>query len=549
MSSSIWVVDSSFKRTQVKVTPGKYMREVLEESCKSRKLTPEGHTLKTQNNKVVDLSQPFRLSGLSAGAKLQLVQASKSPGVVSVALQLPDSEGGGRLNDKFPSNTSLWLVLRKYEDAVAGSPPRKLNLTQRGTPSGSSGAGRLNYEQPCLHLMNRNMETFTDLQKTFAQLGLNGGSVLIRLSFKATDTPLEEAMGEITEYFSSVDTVPAAAGSSANQAAEAVHADDNMESAPAATAENAAVADEGAAKQEPSEEVTMSEGTTAPIVENDVIASSSETQPQPPASQNEEIAPPVSSPPPPSSSNSNTINGISVYRPPSSSTPAAALQPDDPSAFEPTVDHAKSHQANLQTAGKNKRLLSDKELAEQEDARQQRVSAVQSVVVRVRYPDQSQIETTVYASETAADLYGKVMDTLAAAPEPFELKYTGNKGHEIIPNTSAKRLVKDFGFKGRVLVTLVWSQDASPAAQRGPSLKEEYRRHATDLKVELATQQAQGESAHKTAMQKPESKPGGSGEGKKGGDIEAKMKKFLGFGKNRYAGCMRYVIEQVLSEV
>jgi tether containing UBX domain for GLUT4 len=41
---------------------------------------------------------------------LQLTQASKSPGVVSVALQLPESEGGQRLNDKFASNTSLWLV-------------------------------------------------------------------------------------------------------------------------------------------------------------------------------------------------------------------------------------------------------------------------------------------------------------------------------------------------------------------------------------------------------------------------------------------------------
>ena len=521
MASHVFVVDSSFKRTQVKVSPGKYLREVLEEACKSRKLNPEEYTLKTQNNKALDLSQPWRLSGLSAGAKLQLTQASKSPGVVSVALQLPDDEGGGRLSDKFPSNTSLWLVLRKYEDAVAGSPSRPLNLTQRGVPTSSNGEGRLVYEQPCLHVMGRNLETFADLQKTFAQLGLNGGSVLIRLSFKKTESPLEEAMARMSEYFNSIDTVPAGIGSSASQGREGAHANGTMESVPDAAAENAAVPIEEEAKQEPNEDIETTTGPTAQPVEEDVIATSSRTEPepepQPQPSQSENTPPP------------NTLNGMSVYRPPSSSTPAAALVPDDPSVYEPTIDHAKSHQAALQSAGKNKRLLSDRELSEQEAARQQNLALISSVVVRVRYPDQSQIETTVYASETAADLHAKVMDTLASAPEPFELKYTGTKGHETIPNSGNKRLVRDLGFKGRVLITLVWSPDASVKAQRGPSLKDEYRKHATDLKVELATKQAEGESAHRTAMQKPEStaKPGGS----KPADLETKMKKFLGFGK------------------
>lgn len=519
MASHVFVIDSSFKRTQVKTTPGKYLREILEEACKSRKLNPEEYTLKTQNNKALDLSQPFRLSGLSAGAKLQLTQASKSPGVVSVALQLPDSEGGQRLNDKFPSNTSLWLVLRKYEDAVAGSSSKQLNLTQRGTPTSSQGQGRLVYEQPCLHLVGRNLETFSDLQKTFAQLGLNGGSVLIKLSYKKTETPLEEAMKEISDFFSSIDTVPAGIGSSASQGRDGAHANGAMESLPDAEAENAAVPVEGDAKPEPNEDIPVTDGPTAQPLENDVIASSSQTEPQPqsPPTEQELTQTPT------------TINGISVYRPPSSSTPAAALLADDPSVFEPSIDHAKSHQANLQQAGKNKRLLSDKELAEIEETRQANLATIQSVVVRVRYPDQSQIETTIYASETAADLYAKVMDTLAAAPEPFELRYTGTKGHETIPNSSTKRLVRDLGFKGRVLVTLVWSPDASAQAQRGPSLKEEYRKHATELKVELATQQVQGESAHRTAMQKPEPKSGG---GKSGGpDLETKMKRFLGFAK------------------
>jgi len=522
--SSVFVIDASLRRTQIKVTPGKYLREVLEEACKTRKLSPEAYTLKTQNNKTLDLSQPFRLSGLSAGAKLQLTQSSKSPGVVSVALQLPEAEGAERLSDKFPSNTSLWLLLRKYEDAVAGgSSSRKLNLTQRGVPSSSSGAGRLMYEQPCLHLLGRNFETFADLQKTLAQLGLNGGSALIRLTFKSTETPLEEAMQEMSRYFSSVDSVPAGLGSSASQGPEGpqIGATRDLQAGSGEAGPSAVVESNTDGMQEVAPEPMVIDAAPAQPAGDEVMTTTTTATAPEPQSERE----PSTIPTP-----ASTINGMSVYRPPTSNTPAAALQPEDPTVFEPTIDHAKSYQANLQQAGANKRLLSDKELDEREQERREKLATIQSVVVRVRYPDQSQIETTIYASETAADLYAKVMETLAAAPEPFELRYTGSKiVQETLPNSSSKRLVRDFGFRGKVLVTLVWSPDASMSARQGPSLKEEYRRHATDLKVELASQQAVATEAHQSAMKKIDKKPEEAGKPKQ--DIEAKMKKFLGFGK------------------
>nr|POE51605.1 tether containing ubx domain for glut4 [Quercus suber] len=512
--STVFVVDASFKRTQVKVTPSKSLREILEEACSSRKISPESYTLKTQTNKQIDLSQPFRLSGLSAGAKLQLVQASRSPTVVSVALQLPDSEGSARLSDKFASSTSLWLILRKYEDGVAGS-EKKLNLTQRGVPSADSGAGRLLYEQPCIHLMGRNLETFTDLQKTLGQLGLNGGNALLRLTFKPSPSPLEEAMQEITTYFTSLDTVPSGLGSSASQGADGAHANTvaSLESRPNASAENAAVKAEAEAGPEPNEDVPMIGGPIASTITNDIVASSSITEPS--ASGIPDVAP--------------SADGIVVYRPPSSDTPAAALQPDDPTVFEPSIDHAKAHQAALNRSSRNTRLLSDKELEEQEQARRAKLALVQDVVVRVRYPDQSSIETTIHATDSAADLYHKVMGTLAAAPEPFELRYTGAKPHQILPNSASHRLVRDLGFRGRQMVTLVWSPDASLAARQSPSLKPEFRARATELKVELASQQAQGEAAHQTAMDKGTSQQQQRSGGSKL-DVEAKMKKFLGFG-------------------
>jgi tether containing UBX domain for GLUT4 len=205
--------------------------------------------------------------------------------------------------------------------------------------------------------------------------------------------------------------------------------------------------------------------------------------------------------------------------------------PDDPSSFVPSIDQARALQASLQKFGQNQKLASDKELEEQEAAKQAERSRIQTVTVRVKYPDQSIIETPVQHTESAADLYAIVQNTLAQAPEPFDLKFYGDKNHMIsLPRNSNKKLVRDFGFRGKVLVTLAWSPEASNRARQGPSLKEEYRSKARELKVELATQQARGQEEHLAAMKKPEKKEASAGSM---GNVEDKMKKFLGFGKKK----------------
>lgn len=50
------------------------------------------------------------------------------------------------------------------------------------------------YEMPVLNILGREVGTFEELQKTLAQFGLNNGSGLLRMSFRQTDQPLEEAM-------------------------------------------------------------------------------------------------------------------------------------------------------------------------------------------------------------------------------------------------------------------------------------------------------------------------------------------------------------------
>ncbi len=46
MASNVVVIDSSFRRHTVKVTPGKYMTEVLEEACKKFNIKSENYGLK-----------------------------------------------------------------------------------------------------------------------------------------------------------------------------------------------------------------------------------------------------------------------------------------------------------------------------------------------------------------------------------------------------------------------------------------------------------------------------------------------------------------------
>ena len=112
------------------------------------------------------------------------------------------------MTDKFASSTSLWQILRSFESATAGGLNSQKNFTGRGVlsmVSGNSGAGRLYYEEPVLRIMGREYSSLTDLQKSLGQLGFNGGSVLLRLSFRASEVPLEQAQEEIEDYFRSLE--------------------------------------------------------------------------------------------------------------------------------------------------------------------------------------------------------------------------------------------------------------------------------------------------------------------------------------------------------
>ncbi|CAO1596544.1 hypothetical protein XANCAGTX0491_000383 [Xanthoria calcicola] len=501
MASTVVVIDASARRATIRTTPAMILSDVLQEACNKLGAEASGYGLK-HKNKNLDLSNPIRLSGLSAGAKLELVQLSRSPSVVSVALQLPESEShgssGGRLIEKYPSSTTLWLILRNFESMA----PHR-NYTARAktkTETGDAGAGRLYHEAPVINIMGRELTSFTDLQKTLAQLGFNAGSVLLRLGFQVSDTPLEEAMEQIERYFRSVS------------------GDEKAGSHATSMTTNESVPD-----------------TTEPVLPEEVEEMQTPPEPRSPSNEEQqstatpsiqqETKLPTDTEPGPSTITGPGQRPISVFKPPESSTPQAAQQAFNERDYEPTVAHAKLHQARLQGSGRNKTLLGDKELAERENAKAQRVADIKEIAIRIRFPDQSTVNTSFTNLDTARSLYDLARGLMAAQDEPFLLSFRSVKGPRTIPPDGTEKLISDLGMSGSTLVNFLWGEQSSLEARTRPVMKESMLAQAKELEVpKIAESEAPEPVPKDTATEKRK-------EGGKGGSKGGVPKWFKGLGK------------------
>ena len=420
-----------------------------------------------------------------------------------MALQLPQSEAqgvpNGRLMDKFPSTTTLWLVLRKFEAGVAGSAGTNKNLTARGVPSAKSGEGRLYYEQPVLHVMNRELSSLTDLQKNLSQLGLNSGSALIRLSYRTTDTPLEEAMAQIQQYFDSVDgtstaqpqsqTLPTSGPTDSTMKTETLEPEPSIKHEPEATPE--------------------------------WISDTAMTEPPSQADGTAESSAPISP---------TTSRPLSVYRPPSSSTPSAALTQYNDADYTPTVEHAHVHQKMLNQSSRNVRLPTEAELAQQAEAEAEKFAAVKEVEIKIRFPDQSSVTSKFGQQDAGSTLYTFVREDCLQPQyreQPFILRNPGVKPGQkgdTVPD-SERKLIKDLLLKGRVLVVFDWLEAASAEARGARSvLKEELRRVAEEIKVQDVAAGTNGpeERGIRVNLAKTDEKEAEGGSG-----ISKKMPKWL----------------------
>ena len=415
------------------------------------------------NRKQLDLSLSFRLSGLSSGAKLELVQLSRSPSVVTVALQLPEAEArgapNGRLLDKFPSTTTLWLILRKFEAGVAGEGPIR-NLTARGVPNtdGDSDSGRLFYEIPVLQILERELSSFADLQKSLAQLGFNSGNVLIRLNFRRTEETLEEAMVKIAEYFASIENTTPAPPREQSLAHPAI----------------ASAAPEAVPQPAMPTQLNASPEPTTTLTALDQGASLSSV--------------------PPEQSASTPWRSITVFSPPSENIPSSAQIPYNEDDYIPSVEHAKVHQRYLNQSSRPQRLPTDAEITAKAAAEEKRRADVREVEIKVRYPDQSQVVARFGPSDTGQSLYEFARSCLSPdfTREKFILNVFVNTGPassshaNAIPESDQTLLIRDLGLAGRILVNFTWADAVASAAHQGRTdiLRHELRSRAQEIKVE-----------------------------------------------------------------
>ncbi|EFY93292.1 UBX domain protein, putative [Metarhizium acridum CQMa 102] len=461
MASHVVVIATDLRRATIKVTPGTYLSDVLDQACQKLNLSSDKYLVKHKQRQV-DLSVPFRTSGLAGGAKLELVMRSNTPSAVQIALQIPQPDAkeipGGRLIKKFPSDLTLWKVMRQFESGEA-SAGKNINITARGYANTTSGSGQLYYETPVLNIMGREFSSFPEFQKTLAQLGHNSGNVLIRLGYKRTEQTLFEAMEKISTYFKDGEEN---SGSDVKVDGTKTEAKEEIQQ---------------------QDDTTMTDGVPEPqVAQEDSSPSQPELEPAHSTAPVEQDAPnesaTASSP-----TSQDPFQPVNVFLAPTGTTPAAALVPASETDFTPTIAHAQLHQARLLEGSRNKRLLSDKELEEKAAAEEARIASIKSILVRVRFPDNTSSEWQVSPNETGAFLYQAVRHVMADATQQFHLVLPGGK--DIIKDSNGENhnLVKSYKLSGRVLVNLVWEDSVPEAIRKQPFLRANVARQGQAVKV------------------------------------------------------------------
>ncbi|TQN73873.1 Tether containing UBX domain for GLUT4 [Colletotrichum shisoi] len=507
--SHVVVIGTDLRRATVKVSPGTYLTEVLEQACKKLNLSSDKYLLK-HKQKQVDLSVVWRVSGLTPGAKLELVQKSNTPSAVSVALQLPNSEAGaapnGRLIEKLPSDFTIWKALRQFESGVV-SQGKNLNITARGvaqtTSGGASGSGQMYYETPVLNIMGRELATFDDFQKTLSQLGYNSGSVLIRLSFRKTEQTLFEAMGQISQFFTEVEA-------EAKKTEETPSAVDETSDSAVVAMTNQSAASEDAVEPPVESPVADASGDKQG---NEVLVQKSVGQAELASGAMEVDKPDPTDP----------LQPVSVFRAPSGTTPAAALADVPEDDYAPTIAHAQLHQARLQKSAQNKRLPSDKELEAQRQAEEARLAAVSNVPMKVRFPDNTSAQWSFGHEATGATLYRAVRSVMAYNAQAFRLVVPGSKVVIKDEDSPNNRLIHDYKLTRSVLLSLVWDDSVPADVRKKPFLKGSVAQTAKEVMVPDIPNDNDNEEERPAASSSKPEKREGSGDG----SVAKKLPKWL----------------------
>ena len=156
------------------------------------------------------------------------------------------------------------------------------------------------------------------------------------------------------------------------------------------------------------------------------------------------------------------------------------------------------------------------------------MAAVKSLLVKVRFPDNTSSDWEIGPDATGSFLYEAVRRVMASPEQPFHLTLPGGDKTVIKDEDGAAyNLVRGYKLSGRVLVYLVW-EDAVPADVRKRAfLKANVARQGQEVKVpDMPTQtEEKGESSGKRPATEEE-KPKRTGDG-----AAKKIPKWLKLGK------------------
>jgi len=243
----------------------------------------------------------------------------------------------------------------------------------------------------------------------------------------------------------------------------------------------------------------------------------SDKAPEPVAEDNMEVD---------SSQSNDPLAPVNVFLAPSGSTPAAALAPAPDTDFAPTIAHAQLHQARLQENSRNKRLLSDQELEEKAAAEAAKINAIKSILIKVRFPDNTSSDWQVSPAHTGQFLYDAVRHVMAHDGQPFHLVLPGTKTVIKDDPNPDNGLIKAYKLSGRTLINLVWEDGVPLAVRKQPFLKANVAQQGQQVKVPEPI--VSNEKDEAVPVARPAQTETGEGSGEK---IAKKIPKWLKLGK------------------
>jgi tether containing UBX domain for GLUT4 len=131
--------------------------------------------------------------------------------------------------------------------------------------------------------------------------------------------------------------------------------------------------------------------------------------------------------------------------------------------------------------GRNKRLLSDKEIKEQADAEAAKFASITTVSIKVRFPDNTSATWNMGPRDTGAALYRAIRTLMADSSLAFKLVFPAGKGFILDDDTAT--LIKGHKLSGGVLVTVYWEDSVPQESRHRPFLKDSAARDAKQVVV------------------------------------------------------------------